>query len=266
MTSEVDVDVDVDVQAPVRSVVRAVDLLVALSSGPKPLRVISAQVKLSKPTAYRILSSLKAKGMVIQDSKSGDYGLGPVCFQLLSSVLSGDVGFILDAKPILEALRDEIGETIAVHVRAGLSRICIQEFPSPHPVRYIAGVGAAAGIYVGSAGKTLLAFTPSDERERLFKDLRLTPQTTSTITSLDVLRAELATVNKQGFAISHGERVDGAIGVSAPVLDTGGRALAAISVLGPADRLANRLAEAERLVVAAGRAVTASLQEAFDAE
>jgi DNA-binding IclR family transcriptional regulator len=253
-----------DAHAHVRSVVRTVDLLFALGDGPKPLRAISAEVKLSKPTAYRILSSLKSKGMVMQDSQSGDYGLGPACFRLISSVLSGDVGFALQGRPVLETLRNRTGETITIHVRTGLSRICVQELPSPQPLRYTAGLGATVGIYVGSAGKTLLAFMPDDERDRMLKSLRLVPETPNTITSLDVLRTELDAVKEQGFAVSHGERVDGAVGVSAPVYDAGGRILAALSVLGPADRLTNRLSEVEQLVVAAGKAITANIEESMN--
>ena len=252
---------ELDDLAPVRSVARAVDLLIILGSGPRPLREISAEVGLSKPTAHRILSSLKSRGMVMQDSRSGEYGLGPACFHLMSAVVSGEAGFVLDAKPVLEALRDKTEETITVHIRAGLSRICIQEYPSPHAIRYISGVGATNGIYVGSAGKVLLAFMPSDERERVLKDLRLTAVTDTTITDLDQLRVELEKVVDTGYAISHGERVAGAVGVSAPVLDASGRALASLSVLGPSERMGRRLKEAEELVTAAAADITASMQK-----
>lgn len=246
--------------APVRSVARAADLLIILGSGPRPLREISAQVGLTKPTAHRILSSLRSRGMVMQDPLSGDYGLGPACFHLMSAVVNGQAGFVLDAKPTLEALREETGETITIDIRAGLSRICIQEYPSPHAIRYISGVGSANGIYVGSAGKILLAFLPVDERERILRDLRLVQVTSSTITDLDVLRAELDNVRAAGFAVSHGERVAGAIGVSAPVLDASGRALASLSVLGPAERLAPRIVQAQEQVIRAAAEITKSMQ------
>ena len=251
---------EADDLAPVRSVARAADLLIILGSGPRPLREISAQVGLSKPTAHRILSSLKSRGMVMQDPLSGDYGLGPACFHLMSAIVNGEAGFVLDAKPALEALREETGETITVDIRAGLSRICIQEYPSPHAIRYISGVGSANGIYVGSAGKILLAFLPAEERERILRDLRLVQVTSSTITDLDVLRAELDKVRAAGFAVSHGERVAGAIGVSAPVLDASGRALASLSVLGPAERLAPRIAQAQEQVIRAAAEITKSMQ------
>lgn len=253
-----------DEHAPVRSVARAVDLLIALGRGPMRLGDISVEVGLSKPTTHRILYSLKSKGMVIQDSLSGDYGLGPACFHLMSSLVNGKAGFPLDAKPILEDLRNYTMETVAVHVRAGLSRICIQEYPSPHAIRYTAGLGATAGIHVGSAGKVLLAFMPVQEREHLLADLRPTAMTEDTITDLGRLRTELEKVTAQGFAVSHGERVSGAAGVSAPVLDSHNRALVSISVLGPADRLESILDDARKHLCAAADAISVYMQKSLD--
>jgi DNA-binding IclR family transcriptional regulator len=227
-----------DDHAPVRSVARAVDVLLTLGRGPMRLGDVSTAVSLSKPTTYRLLTTLRSKGMVVQDAVTGEYGLGPACFHLMSSVANGDAGFILEAGPALKVLRDKTEETVTVHVRAGLSRICIQEFPSPHPIRYIAGLGATAGIHVGSAGKVLLAFMPEADRERILLDLHPDAMTENTITDIDALRLELAKVAEAGIATSFGERVQGAMGVSAPIVDADGTALAALSVLGPIDRLA----------------------------
>jgi DNA-binding IclR family transcriptional regulator len=240
---------ELDDHAPVRSVARAVDVLLALGRGPMRLGDVSAATTLSKPTTYRLLTTLRSKGMVVQDAVTGEYGLGPACFHLMSSVANGDAGFILEAGPALKILRDKTEETVTVHVRAGLSRICIQEFPSPHAIRYIAGLGATAGIHVGSAGKVLLAFMPEEDRERILLDLHPEAMTENTITDVDALRLELAAVADAGIATSFGERVHGAVGVSAPVVDANGTALAALSVLGPADRLTGpRLDTASELV------------------
>lgn len=234
---------------PVRSVERAVDILLALGDGPNQLIDISRTTNLSKATAYRILTTLKHKGIVLQDEASGDYRLGPNCFRLMSSVVDGRAGFPFAAEAELRELRDLTGETITVHVRAGMSRICIEELPSPHPLRYVAGLGATAGIHVGSAGKVLLAFMPEDELEGVLAHLDLRPMTPNTLTDTEKLRQELVTVRKRGSAYSVGERVVGAVGVSAPVLDHRNVALAAISVLSPASRADDqRIREFDELV------------------
>jgi DNA-binding IclR family transcriptional regulator len=233
----------------VRSVGRAIDILIALGQRPLALGDVADIVSLSKATTYRLLTTLRAKGMVVQDPKSGHYGLGPACFHLMSSITNGTAGFIFEATDSLERLRDITSETVAVHVRAGQSRICVKELPSPHAIRYTAGVGVAEPIHTGSAGKVLLAFMPEAERDDLLKTLPLPAKTPNTITDIEALRAELRKVAEAGVAYSFGERVQGAVGVTAPIRNASGGALAALSVIGPADRLTrDRLAEVEKHV------------------
>ncbi|GII64683.1 IclR family transcriptional regulator [Sphaerisporangium krabiense] len=242
--------------APVRSVARAVDILLVLGDGPGQLSEISAAAVLSKATTYRILTTLKNKGMVLQ-APSGEYRLGPGCFRMMSGLIDLRAGFPFDADADLKALRAATGETITVHVRAGLSRVCIEELPSPQPIRYTAGLGVATGIHVGSAGKVLLAFLPPDELEDVLRTIDLRPMTPSTITDIEVLRQELDSVRRRGTAYSAGERVVGAIGVSAPVLDDRGHPVAALSVLCPASRVNDdRRREFERLVARTGEDIS----------
>jgi IclR family acetate operon transcriptional repressor len=234
--------------APVRSVARAVDILLVLGDGPGQLSEISSAAALSKATTYRILTTLKNKGMVLQAS-SGEYRLGPGCFRMMSSLVDRRAGFPFDADADMKAMRTATEETITVHVRAGLSRLCIEELPSPQPIRYTAGLGVTAGIHVGSAGKVLLAFLPPDELEDVLGTIELRPMTPSTIIDIEVLRRELDSVRGRGTAYSAGERVVGAVGVSAPVLDDRGYVVAALSVLCPASRGNDaRLREFEKLV------------------
>lgn len=248
--------------ATVRSVGRAVEILIALGHSPLPLGDLAEIVELTKPTTYRLLSTLRAKGMVVQDHASGHYGLGPGCFHLMSSFTNGNAGFIFEASDALEQLRKVTSETVNVHVRAGRSRICVKELPSPHAIRYISEIGVSEGIHTGSAGKVLLAFMPVAERERLLKDLPLHATTPNTITDVEALRAELARIAQVGVAYSFGERVLGAVGVTAPITNAAGAVLAALSVLGPADRLKDeRLAEAERHVRSTAALISSTVND-----
>lgn len=234
--------------APVRSVARAVDILMVLGDGPGQLGDISATAGLSKATTYRILATLRQKGMVLQ-APAGEYRLGPGCFRMMSSLIDRRAGFPFDADAELRELRAATEETITVHVRAGLSRLCIEELPSTQAIRYIAGLGATVGIHVGSAGKVLLAFMAPDELAEVMRTIELRPMTPSTIIDTDVLRQELESVRKRGTAYSAGERVVGAVGVSAPVLDDRGYVVAALSILCPASRVNDsRLRQFEQLV------------------
>jgi DNA-binding IclR family transcriptional regulator len=82
-----------------------------------------------------------------------------------------------------------------------------------------------------------LAFLPESELNPLLDELPLTAITPSTLSNRERLRTELSIVRMRGFAMSMGERSPGASAVAAPIWNWSGLPVAAVSVLGPAQRL-----------------------------
>jgi DNA-binding IclR family transcriptional regulator len=121
-------------------------------------------------------------------------------------------------------------------MRMGLERVCIAELRSPHPLLHTAGVGSRVPLHVGASGKVILAFTDDEQRERILDCLTYEPLTSATISGRQQLAEELAVVGERGWAMSMGERIPGAAGVSVPVRGASGLVLS-LSVLGPAERL-----------------------------
>jgi DNA-binding IclR family transcriptional regulator len=167
------------------------------------------------------------------------YMLGPGFLRLVQGAMQGIGGITAVAKPSLVSLWEKTEETVTVHVRVGSERVCIEEIPSPQPIRYISTLGAAAPLHVGAAGKVLLAFMDAGELDQLLKTLPLTPLSDKTTTNVEVLLAELETVRRRGYAISMGERIKGAAAVTVPVRGLQGFA-ASLSILGPVDRLPHK--------------------------
>lgn len=86
---------------------------------------------------------------------------------------------------------------------------------------------------------------PSSEVKRIISTKGLPRFTKNTITDPDVLEAELAKIQIQGYAIDNEEIMDGLRCVAAPIRDHRGKVCAAISISGPDSRL-----EGERLEMA----------------
>lgn len=107
------------------------------------------------------------------------------------------------ARPALERLRDETGESVQLYVRRGDRRLCVASLESPHGLRTIVAVGASLPLTVGSAGRIL-----GGDPESL----------------------------RRGWAQSVEEREPGVASVSAPVRDGAGHMVAAVSVSGPIGR------------------------------
>jgi DNA-binding IclR family transcriptional regulator len=207
-----------------------------LSNGPRTLTEVARATGLSKPTAHRLLASLGYESLVLKNRSENVYLLGPGILRLVQEATDGLGSIAVLARPDLEELWEKTGETITLHVRIGLERICIEEIASPSSIRYVATVGSSAPLHVGSAGKVLLAFEEPDELAKTISQMPLTALTDETIIDRAELVSELDRVREQGWASSIGERVPEAGAVSVPVMSNG-RVAAALSVLGPASRM-----------------------------
>jgi IclR family transcriptional regulator, KDG regulon repressor len=215
---------------------RACAVLGCLADEDRRLVEIVEQVGLHKATVARLLAALTSAGMVVRDDRER-YTLGPGVVRLTGRLLGRYRSLADLLRDSLERLSGATGETVTVHVRVGAERLCIEELESRHEIAFRSGIGARVPIHSGSAGKVLLAFLPEVERHALLQQLTFKPITERTITRRDRLAEELEKVRRRGYAISVGERILGATGVSVPVLDRDGRPQAAISILGPDFRM-----------------------------
>ena len=227
----------------VQSVTRAIRLLQALERGPRSLARLVDETGLSKATAHRLLASLSFGQMVIQDPVSGEYLLGPGCFGIGDAVIRGYGGLNVLSAPVLEALRRETAETVALHVRIGVQRVCVAQLPSPQAVRYVARLGAAQALYLGAMGKVILAFSDESVQREILDRTTLRRVTDRTVTDRAELERELDQIRRAGYAISRGENVVGAASLSVPVVGTDS-VIASWSIIGPENRMGDeRMAE-----------------------
>lgn len=220
----------------VQSIERAIDILNVLAAGPKTLTEVARLSRLPKGTASRLLASLAYGDLVLKDPFDRAYVLGPGLMRLVRSVTQSFDPLVTLARPELTRLWVQTQETISLHVRLGTERVCIEELPSPNPLRYTASVGASAPLHIGSAGKVLLALQEPARLPSIVATLSMQPLTQRTIIDREELMAELETVRRSGWATSEGERVLGAVAVSVPLRGTHGEIIA-LSVLGPTQRL-----------------------------
>jgi DNA-binding IclR family transcriptional regulator len=196
---------------------KSVAILAALAErGPLSLAGLVEATGLPRPTTHRLAAALEAHRLVGRDG-AGRYRLG---LRLLgwAGAVSTEIGLVEAARPILEGLRDETGESAQLFVRDGDSRLCVAASERPSGLRDTVPVGAVLPMDRGSGGKVLLAFGDADGYP-------------------GVDPAELEAIRRRGWAASVAEREEGVCSVSAPVLDAGGRVHAAVGVSGPINRL-----------------------------
>lgn len=203
-------------------------------------------------TAHRLLSTLRTLGFVVQERRSGPYGVGPRLTELALAAYGGvDVRAI--ARPILAGLRDELAETVNLMVLRGNEVHFIESLEGPGAVRVGSRVGLVLPAHCSSGGKVILANLDSEELHRRYPDRVLKVRTPRTIDNWDRLLEELSTVRQDGFALNLEEGDDGIAAVGYPIRRDSNSPLAAIAVAAPAFRV-NREDALRRIVPAMARA------------
>ncbi|WP_326541164.1 IclR family transcriptional regulator [Pseudorhodoferax sp.] len=232
----------------VRAVNRALDVLLAFTRDDFELSAtdLLQRVDLSRPTLYRLLYTLEAKGFIASVGEPQRFRLGPAVARL-SHVWTETQDLALIAEPILRALWAETRETVALLVPQGLLRYCIAELPSPQPLVFKRGVGSSERIARGASGRAILAHMVDSGQQ-------IEHYTEGLDIDLAKLRRELQATRERGYAVSRDELIEGAVAVAAPFFDSKGVA-GSLGVFGPATRLNDRVVATwgRRVVEAAGQ-------------
>lgn len=216
------------------------------------LSEVIARTGVSKSTAFRILTTLSRLGYLGRD-EGRRYYVTPRLAELVSEASLAE-GLKHICLPFMIRLRDEFGETVNLgRLHQGLIRY-IEVVPSEYALRLHETPGATVNLHASGLGKAILAFSPPDLAENLLRDHELQRYTQNTITDPDQLLAQLEEIRRSGYARDQGETMELATCVAAPILDSGGRVLAAVSISGPTSRFnpPNRSDVVERLLEAAG--------------
>jgi len=198
------------------------------------LAELSSLINMPKSSTHRYLATLQELGLA--ERKDGDrFCLGAKMIEIAGAFLAkSDVRN--ESQLVMNELAEKTGETIHLAVPSGREVVYIAKIESPHALGMSSHIGSRLPMYCTSLGKAILAFSSPDLLEAVLAD-DLRTRTTHTITSPTALRAELGTVRSQGFALDDEENEPGIRCVGAPVLDYSGKAIAAISISGPCERI-----------------------------
>ena len=220
---------------------------------------LARRLGLGKSTVHRLLTTLVGEGLIEQDPRTGGYRLGLVVFELGEAVrVHLDVHAA--AGPVLASLREQTGESSQVGVLDGHEVVYVDRLESSQSLRLFTETGRRVPVHCTSSGKVLLAHLPDDALDRVLERAPLDRLTDQTITDETELRAELVKVRRRGWAEAVNERELGVASVAAPVRDSSGRVIAAISIGAPTVRLGRiRRRDMGAVILEAGEAVSRRL-------
>lgn len=220
------------------------------------VREVARLTGLTTSTTGRLLLEMKERGILHQHPDAKTYSMG---IRLLnwSGVFLATLDIRAVAMPVMTDLQRLSRETISLYVLDGADRVCVERLESPQNVRIVARLGMRLPLYAGSAGKVILAYLPADRQEQILGPATLQPFTRHTITDPAALRIELAKIRDLGYAFSHGEWIEDASGVAAPIFGPDREVTGALTISGPTQRFTSEvIARYGREVVSAANEIS----------
>lgn len=188
---------------------------------------VARATDLSRATVRRLLHTLEKEGYVRRDGTQ---------FELTPRVLELGYAFLAShtladlARPHLERLSAEVRESTSVAVLDGTSIVYVARVQANRVMQVSIGIGTRFEAYRTSLGRAILAWRAPDEIDALWSASDHSHPTDSTVADLPALRAALAEVRAQGWALVDQELEVGVRSVAAPIRDDEGNAVAAVNV------------------------------------
>lgn len=213
-----------------QSIQRAVNLIRRAAEHPLTLTEAAEVLGVHKSTALRILRTLE-EARFVRKTGAGTYVFGSGLIELSELALSSmDVRQF--AAPHLRALQRQTGHTVHLAQLTGNEIIYIDKVDSPafDAVKLPSRIGRAVSLYASAVGKVILAYLPKEERDRLLANVVFERFTETTFADRESLEAELERIAERGWATDNGEHDAYVMCVAAPIRDSRGQVVAAVSI------------------------------------
>jgi DNA-binding IclR family transcriptional regulator len=220
----------------VKSADRALTILDAVADrGSLRFNELVAQLGLPRSSAHALLQTLVDRGWLDLDPDTRRYTIGLKAWHV-GQAYTGHGDLVAIAKPAMDALARDVGETVQLARLDGLENVYIAISESAQPMRLASTVGARLLAHATGIGKALLAQLPPDECGRRLRSQPLPSFTPHTVTDPDELEAIVAEARVRGWARDDEEVLVGCRCVAVPLTDDGHGLITALSVTAPSAR------------------------------
>lgn len=253
---------------PIAKAMGALTWMVQDSAQDVGVRELAAGVGVSPSSAHRLLSALVEVGFVSKNPETARYSLG-LEFLRLCHAATARLPITQLALPHLTDLADACSETalLGIYDRERGQVMFTATVDAPHPLRYIIELNTWLPLHAGASGLAIMAFLPEAEADAIITATGgMAEVTPETLTDPVALEQMLVQVRKRGYAITHGQRIRGAVGIAAPFLSGRGEVLGDVVVTIPEQRFdPAREKNVSELVVACARSISAEFGHDWDA-
>lgn len=218
-----------------RQAVRLLRFL-ATQRGAVSAATVARALELPRSSTYHLLTALVEEGVVAHLAEEHRYSLGLAAFELSSGYLrQAPLGRL--GSPVLAGLVDRWGESAHLAVLHGRHVVYVLEERAAHRPALVSDVGVRLPAQLTASGRAMLAALSAEQLLAVFPDREsLRTDSGRLPSSLRDLRAVLARVHDDGYAVEREDITAGLASVALALYDNAGWPLAAIATTFPLDR------------------------------
>ena len=211
------------------------------------------------PTAYRMLTTLEAHGMVEFDKTSQLWSIGVETYRMGSAFLRSRK-LVDRARIVMQDLMEKTGETANLGVAEDDCVVFVSQVETHQAIRAFFRPGTRSPFHASGIGKAVLAHLEPERVAAIARKTGLEAFTTKTLSTLPALTGDLAEIRRRGWSVDDEERNEGMRCVAAAVFNEFGEPVGGVSVSGPTVRVTpERLGEIGPRVAAAADEITAMI-------
>jgi IclR family acetate operon transcriptional repressor len=246
--------------ASVQSLDRALRILAIVAEGAGlSLSEIANTSGVPAPTAYRMLTTLEAHGMVEFDKTNQLWSVGVETYRMGSAFLRSRK-LVDRARIIMQELMEKTGETANLGVAEDDCVVFVSQVETHQAIRAFFRPGTRSPFHASGIGKAVLAHLDGDRVAAIARRTGLEAFTEKTLATLPALSHDLAGIRARGWAIDDEERNEGMRCVAAAIFNEFGEPVGGVSVSGPTVRVTpERAAAIGPQVEDAARQITAMI-------
>lgn len=215
-----------------RTIKRTLDTLQLLKDRQDPLTItqISSSLGIPRSSAFDIVSTLYEEGYIeLGDNAQKTYVLGLKTFEIGAAYLQNN-DLLPTTRPYLEKLMRMSQATAFLAIEDNGQLVYLDKVEAPTAIRTSAQLGSRNSMYCAGLGKALLATYPDQRVKEIFEKTEIIRLTDNTITDYTALSDDLSRIRSRGYAIDDREASPEVFCIAAPVFDSFGKGVAAISL------------------------------------
>ncbi len=225
------------------------------------LKDMSDKLGLPPSTVHRLLQLLANDGIVERSATRPLYRPGLELIRI-GSLIGAKARITEVARPFMRSLVDRCSEVcmLVLYLPTARKVMVVDSLDARFALRYQVEKFEPTSLLWGATGRSVLAFLPQEEIDKAIADADPSPVSGQRLPARRQFLGELAGIRRKGYVRSNSQKVDGAVGMGAPIFGPERRVIGSLCVTIPQLRFrASAEPQLSKALIAEARALSAAL-------